>query len=171
MPTASVAKHKLLTGLATTRRHMLDVLELLPAARREEVFLGSWSARHLVAHLIGWDITNVQAAKDVLAGQLPVFYAAHDREWASYNAQLVKRYSKGAFARLLSRAQRSQAALLNYLQGVSASEIRQDHGVRFRGYKVTVERLLMAELSDERTHLRQLRQFARARAAVRASHA
>jgi hypothetical protein len=97
-------------------------------------------------------------------GRLPAFYDQPDRDWRRYNALLVERYGQEDFQALLTAATDSHHLLLDTLQAVPAAEFDQDHGVRFRGYKVTIGRLLQAELEDERVHLGQIEAFAQATA-------
>ena len=163
---AEATKSKLLADLARTRRNILEAARSLSPTRRTAVFLGSWSARQLLAHLVGWDFTNLRAARELLSAKLPTFYGYHDPDWRTYNARLVARYDKGTFTQLLAKATASHNKLLRLVQVTPAAEIVRDHGVRFRGFHVTIERLLNAELDDERVHLRQLRQFGRAARAI-----
>jgi hypothetical protein len=157
---AEEAKEQLTTDLRAVRRRILETAADLGPGVRDEVFLGTWSARDLLAHLVGWDYTNLRAIDEVLDGQLPSFYEAHDRDWRTYNAILVKRYKDPDYRNLIRHARRSHAALIKRLRQTPAPEIRKDRGIRARGWKVTIERLLQAELSDERTHLEQLAGFA-----------
>ena len=75
-----IRKSQLLDGLQQARNGILAELSSLLPEKRSEVFLGTWSAHDLVAHLIGWDFTNIQAAKDILANLLPQFYAHRDHD-------------------------------------------------------------------------------------------
>jgi hypothetical protein len=50
----------------------------------------------------------------------------------------------------------SQEKLIEFLQTVQSENFNKDFGVRFRGYKVTIQRLLEAEIKDEQTHLQQI---------------
>jgi hypothetical protein len=153
-------KEKIISGLIQARRKILDVAYRLPADKRAEVFVGTWSTEDLLAHLIGWDYTNKDAVRSVLEGELPYFYEYRDRDWATYNALLVDRHKKGHYAELLNATESSHAALTGFLATVPADEFDKDHGVRFQGYKVTISRLLEAEAEDEGEHARQLKEFA-----------
>jgi hypothetical protein len=53
----------------------------------------------------------------------------------------------------------SQEKLIEFLQTIPAENFNKDFGVRFRGYKVTMQRLLEAEWKDEQTHLQQIVDF------------
>jgi hypothetical protein len=119
-------------------------------------FLGMWSVKDLVAHLIGWDETNVRAVRSLLRGKLPTFYAQHDRDWQTYNARLVRRSGGRPIGTLMRMERQSHGKLLEVLEAVPPDKFGADVGVRFRGFKVTIERLIAAEAEDERTHARQI---------------
>jgi hypothetical protein len=165
--TAEVVKQDLIASLRDVRRSILETAAGLGPGARDEAFLGTWSARDLVAHLIGWDYTNIRAIDELLAGKLPSFYEAHDRDWRSYNALLVGRYKDSNYRNLIRHARRSHRALIKRILGTPADEMRRDRGIRAQGWKVTIERLLKAELSDEQTHLVQLQGLAAQRRASR----
>lgn len=153
-------KDRAISGLVEARRKILDVASALSPERQDEVFLGVWSVQDLLAHLVGWDYTNLKAAKEILAGKLPGFYAYYDRDWRTYNARLVKKHKKDDFAALVSLAVESHQKLIDFLQTIPADEFDADKGVRFKGYRVTIARLLQFESSDEETHYTQIRRFA-----------
>lgn len=152
-------KDQLLNNLERVRNDLIDAATSLPADKRDEVFLGVWNVHHLIAHLIGWDQTNIQAANDVLAGQLPQCYAHHDRDWRTYNAELVAKYLQDNWDDLLAAAADSHHELMAFLREIPAEEFDRDRDIRFRGWKVTIARLLQAEAEDEATHAGQLTTF------------
>lgn len=53
----------------------------------------------------------------------------------------------------------SQKELMQFLQTIPPENFNKDFGVRFRGDKVTIQRLLEAEASDEQTHFQQIVDF------------
>ena len=152
-------KNQILTALVETRQKILAEALKLSDEQQDEVFLGIWSMRDLLAHLIGWDHTNLDAVKSILDRRVPAFYDHHDRDWKTYNAMLVRKYKKGTARDLLARAKDSQTKWIAFLQTVPPDNFNKDFGVRFRGYKVTVQRLLEAEVKDEETHLQQITSF------------
>jgi hypothetical protein len=157
--TAEEKKAQALQTLRDERQALLEVAATVPPEMADTVFLGKWSAKDIVAHLIGWDWANIEAVQAILNDQLPAFYAHHDHDWRSYNAELVRRYRLEDYDALLQAARDSNQALHNRLLTVPADEFERDHGIRFRGYKVTIARLLAAESDDERVHGEQLREF------------
>ena len=154
------ARQALLDDLRAARKLIFDALAGLPADRFEEVFLGDWSALDILAHLVGWDFTNLKAAQDILAGQLPGFYAYHDRDWRTYNARQVTVYRRADPAAMLDSAAASHDRLMASLDTIPAPDLSKDTGVRFKGVKVTLQRLLQTEVDDERVHAEQIRAFA-----------
>jgi hypothetical protein len=156
---AQANKDAIITELIETRKKILCTASSLPPEKQDEVFLGVWSVKDLLAHLAGWDFTNLEAAKALLAGQLPDFYSHYDRDWKTYNARLVAEYKRDDFAELLSSVEDSLQQLVAFLETVSAEEFDKDRGVRYKRYKVTIARLLQAETTDEKIHYQQIEEF------------
>ena len=151
---------ELLSAIIETRTALLQAASRLSLEARDTVFLGIWSVKDLIAHLIGWDFANLAAAKDIQAGKLPEFYAHQDKDWKTFNAALVAKYKRDDFDELLALARDSQSQLIAYLESIPAENIEKDFGVRTgRNYKVTIARLLQAELKDGQEHLKQIQEF------------
>lgn len=164
MPTQSqiLRQDKILSSLVETRQNILAEISTLSKEERNQVFLGIWSVEDLLAHIIGWDYTNLEAIKSIQVGQIPAFYEHYDREWQTYNAMLVKKYKKNSSQELLTRVKVSHEKLIRFLQTIPPEHFNKDFGVRFRGYHVTIQRLLEAEIKDEQTHLQQIINFFKA---------
>jgi hypothetical protein len=158
-PIAEKKKADLIAGLKDTREKILASASSMPSEKQDQVFLGTWSAFDLLAHLAGWDETNLKAANEILEGNLPSFYAESDRDWASYNAKLIAEFGRDDFEELLTLTRETHASLLNFLKELPADELWVDRGIRARGWKVTIGRLLEAEMSDEKEHLEQINRF------------
>lgn len=148
---AQAKKDEIISGLADVRRRILDVASSLPPDKQEQIFLGTWSAKDLLAHLAGWDYTNLEAVKEILAGQRQSFRTHYDRDWASYNARLVSEYRREDFGELIALVEESHRELIDFLQAVPPNEYVKRRAI------IT---LLGAEVKDERTHHRQLQGFA-----------
>lgn len=142
------------------RIRILDLASALPPTKREEVFLGEWSLRDLMAHLIGWDIALLAASQDILVGELPSFYHLRDADWKTLNRQFVMQYNRGDWTELLNAVQDSHAQLLAFLDTVPQDEFTRNHGITYDGSPVTIGRLLVAEIKDERAHYEQIREWA-----------
>ena len=112
--------------------------------------------KDLLAHLIGWDYTNTLAVKAILTNKVPVFFSHYDKDWRTYNARLVTQYKLNNFRQLVRAVQKSHRDLITLLQSVPAAEFSKDRGLRSDGYKVTIARILQAELDDERVHHQQI---------------
>ncbi len=152
-------KEQLLADLRKTRDDILKEMKALSAKKRDMVFPGIWSVKDLMAHLAGWDYTNLDAVGSVLAGKLPAFYKYRDRDWQTYNAMLVAKYKRDSFRELLSLIKSSQKELIDFLQPLPPESFGRDFGVRYRGYKVTIRRLLEADIKDGRVHFQQIKDF------------
>jgi len=156
---AQAKKEWIISKLQRVRSELLTEVAALSPKERDTVFLGIWSVRELLAHLAGWDYANLEAAKSILAGKLPAFYEQKDRDWQTYNAMLVKKYKSNNFRELRATLKDSQKKLVDYLQTVPPEEFNRDFGVRFRGYRVTIQRLLEADIKDVQIHHQQIVDF------------
>jgi len=160
MNTKAQAKKEWIIGeLQRVRSELLTEVAALSRKERDTVFLGIWSVRDLLAHLAGWDFANLDAAKSIIAGKLPSFYEHRDRDWQTYNAMLVKKYRKNTFRELRATLKESQKALVEHLQTIPPEYFNRDFGVRFRGYRVTIQRLLQADIKDVQIHHQQIVNF------------
>jgi len=153
-------KDQILSTLMMVRQDILvETSNLSRKQQQQQIFLGDWSILDLLAHLAGWDRANLDAVKSVLDGQIPAFYEYHDRDWQTCNAILVKKYRKDSFKELIASVKTSHKTLIEFLQALPPENFTTDFGVRFRGYKVTIQRLLEAEAKDEQVHYRQITGF------------
>jgi hypothetical protein len=152
-------KEKLILDLIEVRKNILHAASTLPARKQETAFLGVWSVKDLLAHLIGWDYTNIQAIKEILSNQVPDFFARYDEDWRTFNQNLVKRYKSNDFTQLVEVASESHAGLIQLLRSTPAEEIDKDRGLRCNNFEVTIADLLETELKDERKHYKQIAEF------------
>jgi hypothetical protein len=160
--TTESKKERLLVELCAARRELLDAASALPEAGQDTAFLGSWSVKDILAHLVGWDYANIEAMAAVRSGQLPAFYAYYDPDWRSFNADLVLRYRQARLAEAIAAAEASHSSIQSVVEAIPAEALFQDYGVRSpRGRKVTIAMLLSAEAGDERKHRQQIEEFAR----------
>ncbi len=150
-------KQAIITGLTEARQHILDAVVNLPPDKQDEVFLGIWSIKELLAHLVGWDFTNIEAATDIQAGHRPRVFEQWDSGWVTYNAQLVQKYKHEEFRTLLATIHQSHATLLAFIENLPAEDIDKDYGVRSpSGTNVTLEVFLQYEIEDEERHYQQI---------------
>ena len=152
-------KDRIVFELVEARRKILDTASSLPPEKQDEVFLGAWSVKDLLAHLVGWDYTNIQAVGELLEAKLPAFYSYYDRDWKTYNARLVEEYRRDDFVELLASVEASHRELINFLGTVPAEEFEKDRGIWSGRYKVTIARILQAEADDEDKHHTQMKEF------------
>ncbi|HLF74843.1 MAG TPA: hypothetical protein VI524_10885, partial [Anaerolineales bacterium] len=61
-------RDEIISALVKARQDILVEVSALAEADQERVFLGIWSVKDVLAHLAGWDYTNMEAARYVMAG-------------------------------------------------------------------------------------------------------
>jgi hypothetical protein len=147
-------KESLLADLVAARSSVLAAAMTLSPAQRDEVFLGTWSVKDLLAHLAGWDFANLEAAQAILAGRRPAFWAHQDHDWRAFNACLVAEYRREDFGELLALLEDSHRRLIAFLETIPAAELFQAHG------RDRISTLLRTETRDEFEHGRQILELA-----------
>jgi hypothetical protein len=147
---AQAEKEAIISGLVEARREVLNAARQLTAAQQEAVFLGEWSVKELLAHLAGWDDTNIQAVQEILTCHKPSFWQHYDRDWQSYNAQLVADYRRDDFGELLAVVEASHRRLIAFLETLPAD-------VYIKKRKIGT--LLRTEIKDEHEHAEQVGEF------------
>jgi hypothetical protein len=156
---AQAKKEWIISEMQRVRSELLTEVAALSRKERDTVFLGIWSVRDLLAHLAGWDFANLDAAKSIIKGRLPSFYGHHDRDWQTYNAMLVKKYRRNTFRELRATLKGSQRKLIDHLQTIPPEYFNRDFGLRFRDRRVTIQRLLQADIKDVQIHHQQIVDF------------
>jgi hypothetical protein len=154
-------KETLLQELREVRSSILEISASFSQEEAEQVFVGSWSLLDILAHLVGWDYTNIEASREILRGEMPAFYDKYDKDWKSYNAGLVSEYKRGSLDAMLASVTKSHSDLLRFIGDLPSEQIFKDHGVRRGRYKVIISRLMEADIMDVNEHLRQIRAFVR----------
>jgi hypothetical protein len=156
---AAERKNERIEDLIAARQGLLAAAAAIPTAQVDQPCIGFWSVKDLLAHLIGWDFTNLNAVQEILSGERPAFFDAYDKDWRTYNANLVKQYRKESISALLADTEDSHNNLVIYLKSLSVSQILEGKSPREKGRPVTIRNLLRSEAEDERRHTQQLHNF------------
>jgi len=152
-------KRELIDTLVAARRGILETVNSLHPDQLDDVYLGVWSIKDLLAHLVGWDHTNLLAVQEILAGTYPTFFQNYDKDWQSYNARLVQEYKIEPFDHLLAEVTDSHQRLLGLLESLPADTLVKGKARSEKGRTVTIRTLLRAEANDERVHAEQIKEL------------
>jgi hypothetical protein len=101
----------------------------------------NWTARDMVAHLIGWNRYVVRGARQILRGELPFYDVDPGPDYSNVNAALVREY-----------ADTDRSALLKSL----VDTWDRDFGVRHKGETLTVKSTVDDLIADYHHHREQL---------------
>lgn len=154
-------KNDLLSAFRDNRFAILACARTWPPDQVETIFLGEWSLLDLLAHISGWDDANREAITAVQAGRLPEFYAHKDPDWRIYNASHVRNYRRPTLDAQLALVEATFGKLMESLAQLGAEDLYRDYGVRYKGWKVILFRLVESDLKDVRIHLEQMRAWLR----------
>jgi hypothetical protein len=155
-------KEEIINGLVDVRKHIVNTASSMWSRKQDEIFLGIWNIKDLLAHLVGRDYTNIEAVKDIRSRQTPRVFEQWDPDWEKYNADLVEKYEEEDFGKLLKAIERSHQELIRRVEKIPSEEIEKDFGIRSpNGTNITVEWFLQYEIDDEGRHLRQIQEWMR----------
>ena len=149
-------KREIIDELVQARHGLVDAIVVLPPERVDEIFIGEWTVKDLVAHLVGWDLTNLAAIREILDGEYPSFFQFYDKDWRSYNASLVKQYKIEPFPDLIAEVQDSHHQLVTFLEALPPEQVINGKARSLSGRTMSIRSLLRFEVRDEQEHTRQV---------------
>jgi hypothetical protein len=152
-------KAEIINALAAARQSIFTAVECVPPWQDEQPCIGRWCIKDLLAHLIGWDHTNLEAVQQILAGERPRFFLSFDTDWHTYNDLLVSLYRKDSLSALRADAGESHQRLVAFLRSLTASQVLTGRSSPENGRPVSIRSLLLAETKDELEHAEQVRIF------------
>ena len=155
-------KDDIINSLGEARRKIIDLAVAAPPEKRDEVFLGEWSVRDLLAHLAGWDYANEEAVFDIRSGQNPRLFKHWNPDWTDFNARLVRQYKLDNWDEFIESLNASHADLMRLLNTVPPEEYQKDFGARSsKGRVVTIALHMQAEIDDENEHYQQIAEWSK----------
>ena len=119
--------------------------------------LGRWSARDVVAHLIGWNRYTVQGAKDLVRGELPFYDVDPGEDYANVNRAHLRKYPSRVRDELLTELRASARELSEALSALDSDTWSRDYGVRHKGKTVTIRSTVDDLIVDYSHHAEQIR--------------
>jgi hypothetical protein len=151
------SKAGVIARLVETRQQILEAAAAIPLERQDQAFVGIWSIKDLLAHLAGWDYTNLEGVKALMAGEVPAFFAQHDRDWKTYNAMLVASHRRNDLAEMIVAVRKAQGDLVAFLNTLTDEDFHRT--VHVNTFRMSIGGLLNFEIRDEKEHLEQINQF------------
>ena len=132
------------------------------ASVRERLFLSevtSWTARDIVAHLIGWNRYVVRGAMQIQRGELPFYDVDPGPNYSKVNAVLVRECADTDRSALLESLAASARKLTTFLRAMDPGAWDRDFGIRHEGETVTVKSTVDDLIADYHHHRVQLEEF------------
>jgi len=135
-------------------------LDAAVRALPEERFLAplrGWSARDIVAHLIGWNRHMIEASGSILRGESPAYYADAPLGYRNLNAAHAAAYSSRSREELLRELEASLQELKTFVRSLRMGEIDDSHGVlHYIGRPATIAGILRSLTQDYRDHAAEI---------------
>lgn len=119
--------------------------------------INHWSARDMVAHLVGWNRYIIVGSKQIIKRELPFYDIDPGENYSNVNAVLIRRYASRDKKELLEDLQVSARELKQFLQTLAPGEWAHDYGVRHRGAIVTIKNTIDELIEDYHHHRKQIK--------------
>ena len=116
----------------------------------------NWTARDIVAHLIGWNRYILQGSRQILRGELPFYDINPGADYSNVNAELIREYTDTDRSVLLKRLADSTNELAIFLRTIDPVDWDRDFGVRHNGETITVKSTMEDLIADYHHHRVQL---------------
>jgi len=117
----------------------------------------SWTARDIVAHLIGWNRNILKGSKQILSGELPFYDINHGMDYSNINATIISEYPDTDRSVLLNKLADSSNKLVTFLRTINPADWDRDFGVRHHDEKLTIKNTMEDLISDYNHHRVQLK--------------
>lgn len=125
--------------------------------------LGRWSARDVVAHLIGWNRYTIQGARQIVRGELPFYDVDPGEDYANVNRTHLREYPSLVKDELLVELRASARELSEALFALDPHTWSRDYGVRHKGKTVTIQSTVDDLIVDYAHHAEQIRGLTKTR--------
>lgn len=119
--------------------------------------LGRWSARDVVAHLIGWNRYIIRGARQIVRGELPFYDVDPGEDYANVNRAHVRDYPSRVKEDLLAELKASARELSEALSTLDPGAWSRDFGVRHKGQTITIRSTVDDLIVDYAHHAKQIR--------------
>ncbi len=138
------------------------------ASLHEELFLeklNGWSARDIVAHLVGWNRYVIEGSWQITRGEIPFYDMDPGENYSRVNAVLIRDYSSRDRQELLGELRAAARELRQFLRSLGPGKWDRDYGVRHQGSTVTIKNTVDELIEDYVHHREQIKEWAKRLAA------
>jgi hypothetical protein len=124
--------------------------------------IGTWSARGILAHFVGWNGYIARGCQEVQQGLEPFYEKIAGENCCDVNADFVEQFAATPRDELLSELRASGKRLMDYIATVPAENYTKDFGVRYEGEVVTISSMLDETTEDYEHHEKQIQEVVNA---------
>jgi len=119
--------------------------------------IGGWTARDIVAHLIGWNRNIRMGSEQILNGITPFYHVDAPNDYRGLNAEFMALHDSTDREILLRELAEGRNTLKAFLEGVDEQDWARDFGPQhYRGGPATVGRCLESITGDYLEHAREI---------------
>ena len=146
------AKQELLEKAEQEYDGLKAAIKGLDEAQKNQVWLGSWGVREILAHVTGWHREMIPALERLGRGEAPYPDGAYD-DFDSWNARFVEAHKGRPSADILQELDASHRELLSV-----ASRLPEEHFAEGKSASGLVDGVAAAHYREHAEQIRQWRQ-------------
>lgn len=138
-----------------------DLVECVESLSEESFLerINGWSARDIVAHLVGWNRAVIEGSRSIMRGDLPSYDIDSGENYSKVNDALVREYSSTNRSELLAELRASAIELQDFLRSLDPGAWARDYGVENQGTTVTIQSTIDELIADHAHHRRQIEEW------------
>jgi hypothetical protein len=150
-----------LNNLDTRIQVFVRCIDSLPEALFLKKMDKHWAPRDVVAHLIGWNRYTIEGCPQMRRGETPFYFIDPGDDFSKVNAVSVRKYHSRRRQKLVNELEASAQELRHFLLSLDPAEWEADHGVRWRGGRVTIRNTVDVLIRDYVLHRQQIEEWAK----------
>ncbi len=149
-------QEKQLAGLELAYSAFIETISAL-SPENFHSHLGDWTARDIVAHLIGWNRITVAGCSALREGVEPFYFYDGTNDYRKVNAKFFVQFPSTDKKQLVQEIEITKYALIAYLKTIPEAEWELDTGiVHYRGDAATVARCVDSLIRDYHKHRQEI---------------
>lgn len=138
-------------GLAKARQDLINIINIFPVEKREQIIFDKWSLKDLVGHISGWDILTVEVLKNIKQNKLSKWlYSVDEMNKISVQARKPKPW-KTIYEEFINASQE----LVNQYSSIPGDLWEKP---LFSGKKFNAAKFLKIDLDHYLEHLEQIKE-------------
>ena len=117
-----MGKQEVLSELDKSYNELQDALRSVNEQTAGEQWYGTWNAKQILAHMIGWDEEMTGALERVARGERPVPEGVDYNDPDPWNAEFAQKFASGSWPEVMQRLESAHGKFRGALNNIADEE-------------------------------------------------